>query len=304
MNAIETRRLSLRYGRTEALRDLDWTVPAGCVCGLLGPNGAGKSTTIKILLNLLRPSAGEARVLGIDSRRLGERELAQIGYVADNQQLPLWMTVRELLDFCRPFYPTWDRELERRLLAEFELPLERKLKQLSRGMLMKASLLSSLAYRPKLLLLDEPFGGLDPLSRHEFIRGVLEAGDFGDWTVLISSHDVEEIERLADRLVFLQEGRLQFEATTESLLARFRRIELTLPAASAAGTPAGGWLEWERSGSLGRFVEPHYRSGVTEAVCRERFAGAEVAVSAMSLREIFIVLAREQRRREKGAKAA
>lgn len=301
MNAIETRRLSLRYGKTEALHELDLTVPAGCICGLLGPNGAGKSTTIKILLNLLTPSAGEARVLSVDSRRLGERELAQIGYVADQQQLPLWMTVAELLDFCRPFYPTWDRDLERRLLEEFALPTDRRLKHLSRGMLMKASLLSSLAYRPKLLLLDEPFGGLDPLARHEFIRGVLETGDFGDWTVLVSSHDVEEIERLADRLVFLHEGRLQLDESTESLLARFRRVELTLPTVAASGTPDPDWLECERVGALVRFVAPRYRPEITEAACRERFPGAEVNVSALPLREIFIVLSREQRRRQKGA---
>ena len=111
MNIIETTQLSRRYWRTEAVHDLTLAVPAGSVFALLGPNGAGKTTTIKVLMNLLRPSAGVARVLGVDSIRLGERELAQIGYVSENQQLPLWMTVRQLLDYCRPFYPTWDRSL-------------------------------------------------------------------------------------------------------------------------------------------------------------------------------------------------
>ncbi|MBM3856248.1 MAG: ABC transporter ATP-binding protein, partial [Verrucomicrobia bacterium] len=144
MNIIETEKLTRRYGRTEAVHELDLAVPAGSVFALLGPNGAGKTTTLKVLMNLLAPSAGAARVLGVDSRRLGERERAQIGYVAEGQEMPLWMTVRQLLDYCRPFYPTWDRTLESTLLARFELPEKRKLGHLSRGMLMKAALLSSL----------------------------------------------------------------------------------------------------------------------------------------------------------------
>ena len=113
MNIIETKNLTRRFGRTEAVQGLDLAVPAGSVFALLGPNGAGKTTTLKMLMNLLPPTGGSAQVLGVDSRKLGERELAQIGYVSENQQLPLWMTVRQLLDYCRPFYPTWDRELEK-----------------------------------------------------------------------------------------------------------------------------------------------------------------------------------------------
>lgn len=303
MNVIETHRLCHHYWRKEALHDLDLTVPAGQVCGLLGANGAGKSTAIKVLMNLLYPTSGEARVLGVDSRKLGEREKAQIGYVSDGMQLPLWMTVQELLDFCRPFYPTWDRALEQRLLTEFDLPAERKLKHLSRGMLMKAALLSSLAYRPRLLVMDEPFGGLDPLSRHEFIRGVLEASEFGDWTVLIASHDVEEIERLADQIVLLEAGRLKFSESTESLLGRFRRVEVTL-AANADINPAAGWLEFERNGSLVRFIDPQHEAEAIQRECDQRFPGATINAQPMTLREIFIALAREGRRQSTGGPTA
>src|SRR5436305_9308590 len=174
MNIIETIGLTRRFGRMDAVHELNLVVPTGSVFALLGPNGAGKTTTLKVLMNLLEPTAGSARVLGVDSRKLGEKERAQIGYVSENQQMPLWMTVQQLLDYCRPFYPTWDRQLEKNLLAQFDLPPERKLSALSRGMAMKASLLSSLAYRPKLLVLDEPFSGLDAVVRDEFIRGLLE----------------------------------------------------------------------------------------------------------------------------------
>src|SRR4051812_39576805 len=136
MNIIETKNLTRRFGRAEGVHELNLVVPAGSVFALLGPNGAGKTTTIKMLMNLLRPTGGEARVLGVDSRKLGERELAQLGYVSENQQLPVWMTVRQFLDYCRPFYPAWDRDLEKTLLARFALPESRKLAHLSRGMLM------------------------------------------------------------------------------------------------------------------------------------------------------------------------
>lgn len=293
MNIVETENLTRRFGRMEAVHDLKLVVPRGSVFALLGSNGAGKTTTLKLLMNLLTPTAGFARVLGVDSRKLGEREFAQIGYVSENQQLPVWMTARQLLDYCRPFYPTWDRELEATLLKQFALPESRKLAQLSRGMLMKAALLSSLAYRPRLLVLDEPFSGLDALVRDEFIRGVLEVSALGEWTVLVSSHDIEEVERLADHVALLGAGRLRLSEPTESLQRRFRRVEVTGAAESVAA--AAGWLEWERAGALTRFIEPGYAGEATERDWRERFAGARVNAQPMTLREIFMVLARADR---------
>jgi ABC-2 type transport system ATP-binding protein len=304
MNIIETHQLSRRYGRTEALRQLDLQVPVGSVFALLGANGAGKTTAIKVLMNLLPPSVGAASVLGVDSRRLGPAQRAQIGYVSENQKLPLWMTVRQLLDYCRPFYPAWDATLEDKLLAQFELPPGRKLRHLSRGMLMKAALLSSLAYRPKLLVLDEPFSGLDPLARDDFVHGILEASELGDWTVLVSSHDIEEVERLADNVALLEAGRLQFSETTEMLLGRFRRVELTVPGSPVQlGALPPGWLELEQKGGLVRFIATQYEGEATERACRERFSGATVTAQPMTLREIFVTLARANRNQQKGAAA-
>lgn len=301
MNIIETNGLSRRYWRTEALRDLTLSVPTGSVFALLGSNGAGKTTAIKVLMNLLEPSSGEARVLGVDTRKLGEKERAQIGYVSENQKLPLWMTVAQLLNYCRPFYPTWDVALESKLIAQFDLPPDRKLKHLSRGMLMKAALLSTLAYRPKLLVLDEPFSGLDPLARDDFVRGVLEASELGDWTVLVSSHDIEEVERLADHVALLESGRLRFSETTESLLGRFRRMEVTV-SGSVSIPASAGWLEFEQKGGLVRFVATSFGPG-TEQSCRECFPDGAVVAHPMTLREIFVTLARETRAQPKGAAA-
>jgi ABC-2 type transport system ATP-binding protein len=162
-------------------------------------------------------------------------------------------------------------------------------------MLMKAALLSSLAYRPKLLVLDEPFGGLDALVRDEFIRGLLEVSALGEWTVLVSSHDIEEVERLCDRVTMLEAGRLRLNETTEALQGRFRRVEATGSVAPGAGVGRPEWLEWETAGALTRFVETQYAGEVTERAWRGRLGVVEVRAQPMTLREIFMTLARAEK---------
>jgi ABC-2 type transport system ATP-binding protein len=293
MNIIETENLTRRFGKAEAVAGLDLAVPQGSICALLGPNGAGKSTTIKLLMNLLQPTAGSARVLGVDSRKLGPREFERIGYVAESQKLPKWMTVKQWVDYCRPFYPQWDATLEKTLMNQFALPPDRKLEHLSRGMLMKAALLTSLSYRPELLVLDEPFSGLDPLVRDEFVRGILEVSALGEWTVLVASHDIEEVERLADRVALLNGGKLRVNESTEELLARYRRVEVT--GAPENAEPGSGWIEWERAGALTRFVETGYFGEATEDGWALRFGGAKVEARVMTLREVFLCFARAGR---------
>lgn len=297
MHIIESTALCRTFGRAEAVRDLDLAIPAGSVTALLGPNGAGKSTTIRLLLGLLSPSAGSSRLLGVDSRRLGPREFARIGHVAEATELPLWMTVGGFLDFCRPLYPTWDRDLENTLLEQLDLPPDRRLRDLSRGMRMKAALLSALAYRPELLVLDEPFAGLDPLVREEFVCGILEVSNLGDWTVFISSHDIEEVERFCDRVVLLDAGRKRIDEPVETLQNRFRRLELVLPASTSesAAPPSGDWLEVERAGRRLRLLTDSYQAGETERACLAAYPGAEITAHALPLREIFIALARNHR---------
>jgi ABC-2 type transport system ATP-binding protein len=307
MNIIETKNLSRRFGKTDAVHGLDLEVPAGSICALLGPNGAGKSTTIKMLVNLLTPTTGEARVMGVDSRRLGPREFAQIGYVSENQKLPVWMTVRQLLNYCRPFYPSWDPALERELLAQLALPTDRKLSDLSRGMLMKAALLSSLAYRPKLLILDEPFSGLDPLVREDLVRGIIEVSAAGNWTILVSSHDIEEVERMTDRVVLLDEGQLKLSETIEALQARFRRVEVDFPPESRVGESPiplqAEWLEFERSGNRASFVDSAFDPAASPTAYQATLPGGSVTSHPMTLRAIFLTFARAGRQSQKGAAA-
>ena len=298
-NAIETYGLTRRFGRLEAVNGLTVQVPAGSVFALIGPNGAGKTTTIKLLMNLVRPSGGRATVLGTDSRRLGVREFQRIGYVSENQKLPDWMTPGELFDYCQPMYPAWDDGFRARLQRELNLASNAPLRKLSRGMRMKAALLASLAYRPELVVLDEPFTGLDPLVRDELIRALLELPDDRPRTVFISSHDVDEVERLADWVGFLSEGRLLFAEPVASLQARFRMFEVIAGNGDAPVLPdRADWLLQGRAGRTLRFVATQHAAPGAPALLASAFAGAEVRESPMALREIFVTLARALPRAE------
>jgi ABC-2 type transport system ATP-binding protein len=245
-SVIETVDLTRRFGRVDAVEGLNLHVPAGSLFAFVGPNGAGKTTTIKILLNLLKPTSGKAVVLGTDSRCLGPRELARIGYVSENQDLPEWMTVDQLIAYVRPFYPTWDETLCHKLKRDLDLTSRLPLKSFSRGMRMKAALLVSLAYRPELVVLDEPFSGLDPLARDELIRALLELTGEHNWTTLISSHDIDEVERLADTIAFIDKGRIFVTESVQDLVGKYRRplrdIFVMLARQSREHAPVAGAL--------------------------------------------------------------
>lgn len=295
---IETRGLTRRFRSHDAVHSLDLEIEKGRVCAFLGPNGAGKTTTIKMLMGILRPSEGESRVFGTPSARLGQREFEKIGYVSENQDMPEWMTVRQLMEFCRPLYPSWDESFCAALLDQFALPREQQVKNLSRGMRMKAALISSLAYRPELLVLDEPFSGLDPLVREEFIEGMLELTEQESWTILVSSHDIDEVERLADSVAVINEGRLALSETVESLQARFRKIEVTCtePEPALPKSLPSHWLHPQSSGRTIQFTHSRFGDPAAEDEIRALLPGVKATEShGMSLREIYLAMARDFR---------
>ncbi len=296
MNVIETQNLTRKFGPKEAVAGLDLSVESGSIYALLGPNGAGKTTTLKTLMNILTPSSGKAKVLGVDSRCLSPKEFSQIGYVSENQEIPEWMKVSEFLDYCKAFYPTWDGRFAQKLVKQFALDPSQKLKNLSRGTLMKAALVSSLAYRPQLLVLDEPFSGLDPLIREEFIQGILELTDQEQWTVLISSHDVDEVEKLADWVGILDKGKLYLSEPISKLQARFMQMTLRLPVSASLPRPLpSSWMALQREGTSLQFVESAYRDGMEKELRRLLPEGDGWGSAPLSLREIFVALAREFR---------
>jgi ABC-2 type transport system ATP-binding protein len=285
-----------RFRSVRVLDGLNLTVPEGSVFCLAGPNGAGKTTTIKILMNILRPTSGQASVLGVDSLRLGPESLVNIGYVSENQELPEWMTVEYLLAYLKPFYPAWDDARAMQLIRQFDLPLDRQLRHLSRGMRMKTALASSLAYRPRLLIMDEPFTGLDPLVREDLIEGLLESA--AETTILISSHDLGEIECFASHIGYLDRGRLQLSEEMTSLAARFREVEVMVdsPPLLPLDRPwPAHWLRAETSPALVRFVETTFDPERTnDEICRVFGEVRNISALPMSLRAIFVTLARDR----------
>jgi ABC-2 type transport system ATP-binding protein len=291
MNSLlEFHQVSRRFHRSQALKRASFRVPEGSVTALLGPNGAGKSTALRIALNLLSPSDGHAEVLGVDSCKLGPAQFARLGYVADGMELPDWMTVDRFLGWCRPLYPKWDPDLERTLRQQFSLPGDRKLKHLSRGQRMKAALISALAYRPELLVLDEPFSGLDPLVRDEFVTGLLELAGAEGFTVLLSSHDIEEVDRLADHVVLLDHGSVLLDENTDSLLERHRRVEILLPSdfGSLPEFPAS-WISPQSSGRLLRFTDTAHDPRNFADTAARLFPGCPLPdVHPLTLRELFV----------------
>lgn len=292
---IRTEKLSKRFRRVTALDALDLEVAEGSVYALVGPNGAGKTTTLKILMNIIRASSGRAEILGVESAGLSPVQLATIGYVSENQEMPGWMTVGYLLNYLEPFYPDWDASLANKLVKQFDLPRNRELKHLSRGMRMKAALASSLAYRPKLIVLDEPFSGLDALVRDELVEGLLELA--AGATVLISSHDLAEIETFASHIGYLDGGRLRFSDDMASLVERFREVRVTF--AGDAAVPRNWPDEWllpHANAAMLLFVETRFDRERSAAEIRDLFPNArDVSFNAMSLREIFVVLAKASR---------
>jgi ABC-2 type transport system ATP-binding protein len=292
---IRIQNLWKKFGRFDALRGLSFAVPDGSAFAMIGANGAGKTTTIKVLMNILEPTRGSATLLGVNSRKISARELAQIGYVSENQGMPSRLTVEEYTTYLRLFYPTWDRDLEASISRQLRLPLDRKIGDLSHGMRMKMALMCALPYRPKLLILDEPFSGLDPLVRDEFMEGLLDQA--GEMTILISSHELGEIDGVATHVAFLDEGKLLFQESMSELTRRFREVHLTLNAEAARPSQfPREWMEMRAIGNVLTFVDTRFDEiGLSERI-RSRIEGVrEIDSQPMALRSIFTTLARAAR---------
>ena len=293
---IETESLTKHYGRVKALDDLTFAVAEGGVHALVGPNGAGKTTLIKILVNIFRATKGHATVLGADSTSISGKAFESIGYVSENQQLPLWMRVGGFLKYLRPFYPTWDLDLESRLVQQFELPLDRKLKHLSRGMRMKTALASALAFRPKLILLDEPFSGLDPVVRDELAQALVDAKRYS--TTFVSSHDLGEIESFATHLTYLDSGRLRLSEDVPSIRSRFREVEITFDApVTIPDDRPSHWLQVSAAENTLRFVDSAFQQETLHSEILQGFGSIQHATfNPMTIRNIFLAVAKSARK--------
>lgn len=252
--AIRLEGLTKRYGSKVALSSVDLDVPAGSFAALLGPNGAGKTTLIRCLTGMIRPDGGRGTVLGVD---LGPGYpptalKSRIGYVAQTQALPERMTAQELIGLCRGLQPRWDEKIVKRYMDLFGLPTRQIVRQMSGGMKSQLALTLVMGGQPDLLILDEPTMGLDPKNRHEYLQVLLADSIETGCTVLLSSHDLHQIERLADRASILVEGRVVVSGAIDDLKMAEKRVRvagtaseaalLAMPGVRRAVKESGGWL--------------------------------------------------------------
>jgi ABC-2 type transport system ATP-binding protein len=207
--------VSKRFGKRVVLDNLDFALVPGQVTVLLGRNGAGKSTLLRLCLGVLKPEKGRVEVCGHDPVRHAKRVRQLVGYVPDKPDVYDWMTPRELLNFLRPQYPTWNPDRAKRVAEQLSVPMDSPFKALSRGEGMKAMLMAALAPDPALLLLDEPFAGLDPVAREEVLKGVIRAGE---QTILCATHDLDVAARIADRVAVLSKGKIAAHGPAEEVV--------------------------------------------------------------------------------------
>lgn len=243
--------LSRRFGSRQALHDVTLHVPRGCVFGLVGENGAGKTTLIKHLLGLLKAETGSVRVFGRDPVADPVGVLSRVGYLSEYRDLPGWMRVDELLNYTRAFYPNWDTTYAGQLREQFGLDPAQRVRSLSQGQQAKAGLLLALAFRPELLLLDEPSSGLDPVVRRDILEAIIRAVAEQGRTVFFSSHLLDEVERVSDQLAMIRNGRIilcgrldDIKEAHRQLVVRFETTPATPPRFEQALSLRGAGREW------------------------------------------------------------
>jgi len=235
--------LTRRFGTKAALDAVSLSLPRGAVYGLVGPNGAGKTTLIRHLLGLLRAEQGSVRVFGLDPVTDPVAVLSRIGYLSEENDLPGWMRVDELLRYSRAFYPAWDDAFATELREKFALDAAEPIKHLSKGQKARVGLLIALAHRPELLILDEPSSGLDPIVRRDIVAAVIRTVAHEGRTVLFSSHLLEEVEEVADHVTMIDHGHIVLSDALESI-KQSHRVDGRVPSLAEifvahAGTAAG-----------------------------------------------------------------
>ena len=290
-HVIETHDLTKRYGHLEAVKALNLRVGQGQITGFLGRNGAGKSTTIKMLLGTTLPTSGTGMVLGkrIEDPKENLEMRRHVAFVGEDKQLYAYMTVEQMVRFTRSFYADWQPEVERRLLKDYQLPVKKKIKTLSKGMRTKLALLLALARRPELLILDEPSEGLDPVAIEELLQSLIAAVSEGT-TIFFSSHQIAEVERIADHVCIIDQGRLMVDLSLDQLRQEYRRVTLGF---ATRPPQADSWLfhiqgieRIRRDGRQVTLLTSHNAEAVVDGA--HSLEAVSVEVVPVSLREVFL----------------
>lgn len=290
---IQIEDLCREFGSKVALTGVNLTVPRGSVFGLVGANGAGKTTLIRHVLGLLTPTSGSVRAFGHNPTDNPVAVLARVGYLAEENDLPGWMRVEELIRYTQAFYPDWSTAFAEELRRTFELDPRAKIKYLSRGQRARAGLLVALAHRPDLLVLDEPSSGLDPLVRHDILSAIIRTIADEGRTVFFSSHLLDEVEQVSDRVAMIHEGRIVLDGELDVIKESHHRLTLRF-AESQPGKPSlPGALSWQGKG-LEWTAICNGEMGLLENAARER--GAQIVErGAPSFEEIFFARVQGQK---------
>jgi ABC-2 type transport system ATP-binding protein len=292
---IETTELYKNYGAAKALCGLNLQVPRGSIYGFLGRNGAGKTTTIKVLLGMVRATSGVARVFRLPS---GTEETSvairrRTGFVSEDKDLYENMTVEEMIRFTAAFYMSWRSDLERRYLRAFELPAERKVKALSRGMRTKLALLLALCRSVELLILDEPTSGLDPAMVEEVLQALVAHVADQETTVFFSSHQITEVDQIADRVAVMHHGRAVVSGALDDLRESYRRIQLVFEGeAPQPALRAPGVARVRRDGRVLTVLSSAGVEGVLDETRNLR--PVSVDITPVTLKEIFLETVSEE----------
>ena len=285
---LETETLTKNYGKVQAVRELSLSVPSGSISGFLGQNGAGKSSTIKMLLGMMRPTSGSGRIfdLKIDKPDESIEIRKRAAFVSEDKRLYDYMTVEQIIHFTRSFFPRWRTDLEQRLLREFGLPLDRRIKKLSKGMRTQTALLLAFCRGAELLILDEPTEGLDPVNI-EIVLELLVGFAAEGTTVFFSSHQIAEVEQIADHVFIIDRGHLLVDAPLDDMKEEYRRINLVFD--SPIPTPAFAFDGIERVLVDGRTVSVFASCNADRVVNQAQALHAtSIDVLPVSLKEIFL----------------
>ena len=290
---IQTERLGKSYGRVEAVKELNLSIRSHSITAFLGLNGAGKSTTIKMLLGMIRPSNGDGTILGqrISDPIESVRIRTKIAYVSENKRLYDYMTVDQMIRFTSAFYPDWRPSEEQKLLRQFKLPLDRKVKSLSKGMRTKLGLLMAFARQPELLILDEPSEGLDPGGIEELLE-ILVARCSEGTTVFFSSHQIAEVERIADQICILHAGRLVLDSSVDDLRQSYRRIDLVFPSIPAEHDFRIAGIEDVRTRGHQMSVLASRNAEAVVARAHD-FHATSIDITPVALRDVFLQKVKE-----------
>lgn len=274
--------------RNEVLRGVDLAIEQGTVLGLLGRNGSGKSTLLKCSLGLLRPTRGSVTVLGDDAWNLSADTKARIGYVPQEAVSYPWMRIRQMIAYTAAFYPRWNQPLVDELCRRWRLPLEEQVGPLSAGQLQTLAIVLAMGHEPELLVLDEPVASLDPAARREFLRTLLEVIDDPRRTIVFSTHITSDLERVANRVAILRDGRIAFHGELDELKDRVKRLRIVASHELPGSFAVPRALRCEVAGAVATATVDDFDEALVDDL--RRTWHAEVSVQDLNLEEIFVEL--------------